>query len=72
MVDSEKDDLGHAVGLGRDSHVCPTTSNLSSTLSLGLFLSRFFFGFGIYPRATIVCGQIYFPQLEEKIIAQLV
>lgn len=72
MVDSEKDDLGHAVGLGRDSHVCRAAYNLQSFLSLGLFLSRFFFGFGIYPRATIFCNQIHFPQLEEKIIAQLI
>ncbi|HEL2738678.1 TPA: hypothetical protein UDO34_001503 [Streptococcus suis] len=72
MVDSEKDDLGDAVGPGARVHVCHPALDLQSFLSLGLFLSRFFFGFGIYPRASVFCNQIHFPQLEEKIIAQLV
>lgn len=56
MVDSEKDDLGHAVGLGARVHVCRAAYNLQSFLSLGLFLSRFFLGFGIYPRASVFCN----------------
>lgn len=56
MVDSEKDDLGHAVGLGARVHVCRAALDLQSSLSLGLFLSRFFFGFGIYPRASVFCN----------------
>lgn len=56
MVDSEKDDLGYAVGLGARVYVCRAAYNLQSFLSLGLFLSRFFFGFGIYPRASVFCN----------------
>lgn len=72
MVDSEKDDLGHAVGLGRDSHVCLAAFNLQPSLSIGLFLYRFPTWVSVCMWATVFCNQIHFPQLEEKIIAQLI